>query len=469
MFVSTLKFKDMKHKYSILVLSFFSLAAFPSFGQHNFDIEFYGGPSYSYFKTQAISTESDIKFSNLIQPHFGINLLKKIAPNYQMSLQGEYLARRVGFRETAPGYSYQNNSSIFNNNFMNFSIGIRRIWEKSNYNLFLQSSLGGILDRELNGNFLTGPSTLSTNISMMARVEAGIQFPVKNNYLVLGVRHQQGFREFENLSFSNDKTQLLLNGSGSFTGLFVGFGINTDMWSKENRKLKEPKKARLDNPWSDGLYVMGAASLRKKDNPIYDPTDDFQNVSTASSIGMGYRWKDFSIEAGYSEFRGRNVFEMISEEGIPVSAYHRKFQVSTIPLTLRYDRHLPFSEKIRFGISFTTHLPLNTDNEGENIMGVSGVRTIDGVDYPYSSDINGVKTNSKGGFFNSGFYAEMPLFRTSLIAFKASRNYGSPAFDRAAVDYQVNGLPKLFENNGTLNGWLLEVEYRLPINNLLKK
>ncbi|MDO9553432.1 hypothetical protein [Rhodonellum sp.] len=459
----------MKNKYRIFVLSLFGLAAIPSFGQHNFDIELYGGPSYSYFKTQAVSAESDIKFSNLIQPHIGINFLKKIAPNYQMSLQGEYLARRVGFRESGAGYSYENNSSIFNNNFMNLSVGVRRIWEKSNYNLFLQGSVGGIFDRELNDYSFIQPTDIRTKVSMMGRVEAGVQFPIKNNYLVLGVRHQQGFREFENLNFSNDNVQLSLNGSGSFTGLFVGFGINTDMWSKENRKPKDSKKASLDNPWSDGLFVMGAASLRKKDNPINDPTDDFQNVSTSSSLGLGYRWKDFSMEAGYSKFRGRNVFEMISEEGIPVSAYHRKFQVSTIPFTLRYDRHLPFSEKIRFGISFTTHVPVNSNNEGENTMGVSGVRTIDGVGYPYSSEIKGIKTNSKGVFFNSGFYAEMPLFRTSLIAFKASRNYGSPAFDRASVNYQVNGLPKSFENNGTLNGWLLELEYRLPINNLLKK
>jgi hypothetical protein len=34
------------------------------------------------------------------------------------------------------------------------------------------------------------------------------------------------------------------------------------------------------------------------------------------------------------------------------------------------------------------------------------------------------------------------------------------------VDFQVSGVPGSLESNGNLNGWVLEVAYRLPLNNI---
>jgi len=63
----------------------------------------------------------------------------------------------------------------------------------------------------------------------------------------------------------------------------------------------------------------------------------------------------------------------------------------------------------------------------------------------------------------------MPLFRTGLITFKASKNFGSSALDRVQVDYEVGGVPGSFQSQGNLNGWMLEVEYRLPLHHIFKK
>ena len=55
------------------------------------------------------------------------------------------------------------------------------------------------------------------------------------------------------------------------------------------------------------------------------------------------------MEGGYAGFRDRNVYEILSPEDISISISHRKFSVSTIPVSLRYDRLLPISKSIRLG------------------------------------------------------------------------------------------------------------------------
>ncbi|WP_194774406.1 hypothetical protein [Pararhodonellum marinum] len=225
----------INHRLNFLIV-LLGLLSLSSYGQDNFNIEVYGGPSYSYFNSEIISPQSNVTLSSNISPHLGINLLKKVAPSYQVSLQAEYLIRYVRYQEIGPDFSFDNNRNSFQNKFGNFSLGLRRVWEKEKYNVFLQGSLGVVMDREPRSFFSSGnlpPEPTKTNFSPIGRIEAGIQYPIKNNYLILGIRHQQGFNNFENLGYESGSQQLYLTGSGSYTGLFVGFGFNTDTWFRK--------------------------------------------------------------------------------------------------------------------------------------------------------------------------------------------------------------------------------------------
>lgn len=453
----------MKSIYTVLIGLFCFLNVQNSIAQNLFDVEIYGGLNKNYFQAGEPVSNEDLQISSPLGQHAGLNFLPRINEKWQLSIQGEWM--RSAIKLEIPGF----NSTNQYNNYGNYAIGARYNLEKEKHAFYFQPSIGVSINNYLDqgGNSFFGVQN-QRDAQFIARGEAGVKFYTKNrNYLLLGIRHQQGFTS--NTPYGNAEwLGLPLSGRNSYTGLFMGYGINTDNWSKSNRSLRKAAKPQLEGPWENGVYVMGSASLRRVLDPIYDPTDDFQNVSTSFMAGVGYRFGDLSIESGYSSFRGRNVYEIISPEGIPVEAGNRKFSAATIPVTLRYDRQLPINRKIRLGASFTTHFTVNTKNAGTNVISVSGRRIIDGMEYPYEFQVTGLPSDSNGLFFNSGIYTEMPLFRTGLISFKASRNFGSPDFDRANVDYQVSGVPDSFDSQGNLNGWLLEVEYRLPLRHIFK-
>lgn len=104
-----------------------------------------------------------------------------------------------------------------------------------------------------------------------------------SNYLLLGLRHQQGFGSSTSYG-SQNWTDIPVSENISYTGLFIGNGINTDGWFEDANRTKAPMP-EIENPWSNGINFMGTASLRRVIDPVYDPTDDFQNVSTAYMLG----------------------------------------------------------------------------------------------------------------------------------------------------------------------------------------
>ncbi len=422
----------MKKFYRGLIVLFCFFIASNVRGQNFFDVELYGGLNKNYFQAGQSVTNQDIQFSSPLGQHAGVNFLPRINQSWQMSIQAEWM--RSAIRLDNVGF----NSINQYNSFGNYAIGGRYNLEKEKHAFYFQPSIGISVNnyqQPLEGTF---GFQRKSDIQFVARAEAGVKFYTKKrNYLLLGLRHQQGI--VTNSPYGAEEwIGVPVTGRNSYTGLFMGYGFNTDNWLRSKTKTIKSQEPDLENPWSKGMYVMGSASLRRVNDPVHDPTDDFQNVSTSYMIGLGYRFGDFSIEGGYAGFSGRNVFELLSPEGIPVATSHRRFSVATVPVTLRYDRPLPIGRNIRLGASFTTQIPVSSQNKGEGQYGFAGARVIDGVTFPYESQVTGFAPDSKDVFFNSGIYAEMPLFRTGLITFKASRNYRSPVFDHARIDYEVS-------------------------------
>jgi hypothetical protein len=454
----------MKTFYRGLIVLFCFFIVLNSNAQNLFDIELYGGVNKNYFQVGESATNPDLQFSSPMGQHVGFNFLPRISQNWQLSIQTEWMRSAIKLE-------YNDFPNIMNqyNHYGNYAIGARYNLEKEKHAFYFQPSVGISMNNYLDPLVDGFGFQNKRDVQFVARAEAGVKFYTKKrNYLLVGLRHQQGFASTTPYG-SEEWVGLPLTGRNSYTGLFLGYGINTDNWSKSRRNYEKTTKPKIENPWSDGLYLMGSPSLRKVNDPVNDVSDDFQNVSTSYMFGLGYRFGDFSIEGGYANFRGRNVYQLFNPEGIPINTDHRSFSVSTLPITIRYDRQLPINKKIRVGASFTTHIPVGFQDSGLGVANSGGTRIIDGVAYPYESQMTGLAANPRGVFFNSGIYTEMPLFRTGLITFKASRNFGSPAFDRVQVDYEVGGVPGSFQSQGNLNGWMLEVEYRLPLHHIFKK
>lgn len=453
----------MKTFYKSLIVIFYFFIVLNSNAQNHFDVEIYGGLNKNYFQAGESSTFPEMDFSIPLAQHVGLNFLPRITENWQMSIQTEWM--RSAIRLGAPEF----NSRNIYNSYGNYAIGARYNLDRGNKAFYFQPGIG----ISINNFTQVAPDGFRfeyrRDVQVIARGEVGVKFyNSKRNYFLVGLRHQQGFGSTEPYG-AQGIFDMPISGRNSYTGIFMGYGINTDNWFKSKREIEKTPRLKREHPWADGIYIMGSASLRRVFNPIKDVADDFQNVSVASMAGIGYRYGDFSMETGYAGFRGRNVYQLLSPEGIPINTSHRSFSVATIPITLRYDRRLPLDKNIRLGASFTTHIPVSYQNPGEDFTSVSGIRTLDNVEFPYEKQVTGLMTTSQDVLFNSGIYTEMPFFGAGLLTFKASINYGSPIFDRAQVNYQVNGLPDAFESQGNLNGMMLEMEYRLPLHHIFKK
>lgn len=453
----------MKIFYNGLIVLFCFFIVLNTKGQNLFDVELYGGINKNYFQMGQSATYSDLRFSSPLGQHTGLNFLPRINQNWQLSIQTEWMRSAIQLDD--PDFV---RNKIYRS-YGNYAVGARYNLEKEKHSFYFQPSGGISVNNILQPSDVGFGMQTRRSVQFVARAEAGVKFYTKKrNYLLIGVRHQQGF-DSNNPYGTEELLGVPLSGRNSYTGLFLGYGINTENWLKSKRDYDKATKPKIENPWSDGLYMMGTASLRKVNDPVNDGSDDFQNVSTSYMFGLGHRYGDFSIEGGYAGFRGRNVYQLFNPEGVPIFTNHRRFSVNTVPITIRYDRQLPVNKKIRLGTSFTTHIPVGFQNGGQAVTGSSGNRVIDGEAFPYVSHATGLAVSPKGVFFNSGIYTEMPLFRTGLITFKASRHFGSPEFDRVQVDYAVSGVPGSFESQGVLNGWMLEAEYRLPLHHIFKK
>ena len=71
--------------------------------------------------------------------------------------------------------------------------------------------------------------------------------------------------------------------------------------------------------------------------------------------------------------------------------------------------------------------------------------------------------------YNAGVFAEMSVFNSSFLTVKLSRNFASPDFVKLNANYLIEGVPVSVESFGNLNGFILDVGYKIPLKVLNKQ
>ena len=88
----------------------------------------------------------------------------------------------------------------------------------------------------------------------------------------------------------------------------------------------------------------------------------------------------------------------------------------------------------------------------------------DNQKYSYTGNSYSDRELTHGRFiFNAGVFIETSVFNSSFLTFKISRNFGSPDFVRIKADYLIDETPLNIESIGNLNGFMMEVGYKLPL------
>jgi len=175
-------------------------------------------------------------------------------------------------------------------------------------------------------------------------------------------------------------------------------------------------------------------------------------------IGLGYKFKDFSIESGYSSFW---ISTPIFTAATGVITTFNTSNVNAIPLTFKYDFEIGDKNRLRVGPTFSAYYITGTGDQFRSEGAFSGS--------DYFLNYKKADTDLSGKiFFNAGVYAELPIFNSSLINFKISQNFGSPQVGVIDLKGDINGTPVDFESSGSLNGVMLELGYKLPLNLIFK-
>jgi len=439
--------------------------------QGKFNLEFYGGPQRSYNQVTFRPNQPAIDVLTPWNYNLGVNFLTRIKPNLQLSVQAEY-ARNIQRGMNYPNFPDLNPSfqrRILSESFGNYSVGVRYNWDREKYSFFIQPSVGftlNLYNELVQRDSLSSVFSINTKseISPNLRLETGFKFYTgRKNYFLVGLRHQQGLQNLNSITFGSPpasyKTEVSRN--GSYTSLFVGYGINLENWSKSKRAefkslTKESKEVKRDRAWSSGPYLMASGFLRFRPRSEREPNLEFSHITSANFIGGGYRFNAFTIESGYSIFQ---ISTPISTPETGVITTLNNANVNAIPLTFKYNFVIGDKNRLQVGPTFSAYYITGNRKYGEGGFG--------GPDYFLNFKMQESDLNGKI-FFNAGVYAELPIFNSSLINFKLSQNFGSPKVGVIDLTGDINSTPVNFESSGSLNGFMIEMGYKLPLNVLFK-
>lgn len=445
-----------------------------SIGQSRFKLELYGGPHYSY--QQGLTKLGQSPNINVpLDYHLGINFLYGIKDDLQLTFQAEMTRANFNF-DYFPQYpsltpSYQ--GQMFDT-FGNYRLGLRKTWEQGKRAFFVQPSVGFTVNNYWDFSHADSSTFFfaekAVKIVGNVGLEAGMKFYTKRkNYLMVGLRHQIGLGSLNSIELGNyaGNSEASVQRSGSYTGLFVGYGIDfkgrTSEEKLEEKLEKEDKKSeKREIAWGSGPYISVNGLLRFRPKSEREPNLEFSHISGGYEFLGGYTLGSFSVESGYIKFNG---FTNVNRpDGFNVQT-NNNYSVGAIPVRFRYHKDLGDRNRIRLGTSLAAIYTLET--KGLNMFEIrGGGNTGNSL---YSLTYTPVDQDSLGQvFFNAGVFAEIPIFNSSMMTFNFSRNFGSPDVGKVNVSGEIEGRPVNFDASGTLDGWVMEVGYKLPLNVLFK-
>ncbi|UJP64923.1 hypothetical protein [Mongoliitalea daihaiensis] len=445
--------------------------------QSDVKLELYTGPQMGYQQLLNDSRPS-LNFKPKVANHLGLGLLYSVKPDWQLIVQSEFTG--LAYRYTAyPNFPSVEGATRFTargGQLWNHRLGVRKTWEKGAHALYMQPMLGITMARYIDYsqydtlssfNFFTRRTSVSVNMGL----ELGMKFYTKNkNYYTIGLRHQQGFNDLYPVNFNwfNDAPVSTIQRRGSYTGLVLGYGIDFKGKTGEEKTLwKSGKEERKINKrtiaWGDGSYVLVSGLLRFRPKSEREQNLEFSNISGGYEFLAGYTKGSWSLETGYKKMNAYTNAVFI--DGVN-NHTPSDYSVDVVPLRLRYHVAMGSSNRLRVGASASSMVILDSQGPYWSWFAFSG-RNND-VIYDLAS-IPIEQTISGKILFNAGAYMEVPIFNSSLLTFNFSRNFGSPKVGKVQLVGEVNGEPFDQIFSGSLNGWVLEMGYKLPLNIIFKK
>lgn len=461
--------------FGVLLVFLFSNQAFP---QEKFALEIYGGPSQAFLSWEVIPRNDFISPSNELSWHIGTNFLWSLKNGWQLTAQLEFFKRELGTYGISRAIDTLQITGYSTEGIPLLALGARKSWG----NFYLQPSLSlmkspSVLDRYESGNVWNDiPLGVisESDWGVGLRLEGGLKmYNRRGNHFFGGLRYQQGLILMDKMNAAvryNERLEHVLSAEsrGTYLGMFLGYGVNghnlKSFGSRAPKRLYNDKKLlKHDLSLENGWYAMLYGGLRRRENPL---TNEFtySNISGQFQGVIGYTYKQFSVETGYGNF-SYNANYQIDFDGVEALIMRwEHYSMPVIPLTFKY--HIPLNEgnTVRLGPSFSAYFALRDQTKYWFTSNGSGSVALDQKQYQYTSEEYSDRELDHGRFaFNAGLFAEMSVFNSSFLTFKISRNFASPDFVKINANYVIESIPVSVESFGNINGFLLDVGYKIPL------
>lgn len=473
----------MRNAFLLGILLFFLFVG-QVFSQEKFAWEFFGGPSQAFLTWEVIPRNDFISPSNELSYHFGTTFLWGLKNDLQLTGQLEFFKRELGAYGISRVIDTLQITGYSTEGIPLLALGVRKSWD----NFYLQPSLSlmkspSVLDRYDRGNDWNGiPLGVisESDWGVGIRLEGGMKlYNKRGNYFLGGLRYQHGLILMDKMNAAvryNERLEHVLSAKskGSYMGLFFGYGIKGHNMrlpvSRSPKRLYNDRKLlKHDLSLEDGVYAMIYGGIRRREDPLSNEFT-YSNTSGQFQVVLGYNFGGFSLETGYGNF-SYNANYQIDFDGVDALVMQwEKYDMPVIPLTFKY--HIPLNDQntVRFGPSFSTYFALKNQSKYWFTSIGSGGAIINEKEYRYTSEVYSDRELEHGRFaFNAGVFAEMSVFNSSFLTFKISRNFESPDFVKINGIYVIEGTPVTIESLGNINGFLLDVGYKIPLKVLDKQ
>lgn len=473
----------MKNKILILVCLLAGLSV-SSYSQNKFSFELYAGPSQAFLPYELIPRNDFISPSNELQYHFGSTFLWGLKNDWQVSAQLEFFKRELGTYGISRAIDTLQITGYSTHGIPLIAIGVRKSWG----NFFFQPSLSlmrspsdldGYNRGQIWNDIPLGVISMS-DLGLGVRFEGGYKtYNRRGNYFLAGLRYQKGLILMDQMNAAvryNERLEHVLSAKsrGSYLGMFLGYGINghnlKSFGSRAPKRLyNDNKLLKHDLSLENGLYAMFYGGFRRRENPLsYD--SPYTNMSGQFQAVVGYNYNRFSIESGYGNFSYNANYQIDFDRVEALIIRWEHFDMPVIPLTFKYHIPLNGQNTVRFGSSFSTYFGLRDQSKFWFFSRGSGTVEFDQKKYEYTS-VEATDRDLRHGRFvyNAGVFAEMSVFNSSFLTVKLSRNFASPDFVKLNANYLIEGVPVSVESFGNLNGFILDVGYKIPLKVLNKQ
>lgn len=265
----------------------------------------------------------------------------------------------------------------------------------------------------------------------------------------------------------------------SVLGLFLilitaSVGLAQGYSSNQRKAIRWENRDRFrEISKEDGSYLLFNGGLRRHedfDQSIIDSFGNYNHINGNYGIHFGARRKNFSYDLGVNYYYHSQILIQtlpLLDDKLTIGSRMNTF---VMPVSIKYDIVVGNKEKVRFGANFFTNWIMFHIFEHRTNSGASSNHLDNFTEEPGKINYTWRTEDKKGRFFfKSGIHGEFLVLNSSFLLIQLSRAFVLRPTRTLVFNWESQGFEGEFRDIRKIDGYMLEISYKLPMNVLRQK